>query len=501
MRRPFASVRARTTLTATVVVAAALVVTGLAVVLILRAGLDRQTDLRSEVTAREVAAQLSTGVPAARLDLPDGEEHPVQVVASGGRVVAASEKLTAVSGTGVPAAPPATAAPSPAGDADDGADSDGTDNDGTDNDRDDDSPPPRGEVSDDVRHGAGSATVDGESAGYRFASVEVTTPAGETLTVHAGTDVESARAAVGTVTRAMLAGLPLLLLVVAGVTWLVTRRALRPVAAIRGELAAITASSDLARRVPVPASHDEVADLAVTTNETLTALERSVERQRGFVADASHELRSPIAALRTELEVAAAHPELLDLDGLTGEVVRLQHLAADLLLLARLDAGERPARPKPVALADLVREEVARRAATDRIPVTFDLRAAPVVEGSPERLARVLGNLLDNAQRHASCEVNVTLREEDGGWAVMDITDDGPGVPEADRERIFERFVRLDDARSRDDGGAGLGLAIARDLVRILGGTLTVGAVPRGGAHFRIRLAVRDVPGGSRGRA
>lgn len=160
----------------------------------------------------------------------------------------------------------------------------------------------------------------------------------------------------------MLAGLVPLLAVVAGVTSLVTRRALRPVEGIRGEMAAITASTDLSRRVPEPATHDEVARLARTTNETLTALEKSVERQRRFVADASHELRSPIASLRTQLEVAAAHPELLDLDGAVADTVRLQHLAADLLLLARLDAGEEPL-GKPVALGALVRETVERRSA------------------------------------------------------------------------------------------------------------------------------------------
>lgn len=140
----------------------------------------------------------------------------------------------------------------------------------------------------------------------------------------------------------MLAALPVVLLVVAGVTWLVTRRALRPVEDIRREMAAITASEDLSRRVPEPASRDEVARLARTTNETLTALESSVDRQRRFVADASHELRSPIASLRTQLEVGAAHPELLDVEGAVADTVRLQVLAADLLLLARLDAGSGP---------------------------------------------------------------------------------------------------------------------------------------------------------------
>ncbi|TDB80698.1 HAMP domain-containing histidine kinase [Actinomadura sp. KC216] len=474
MGRRFSSVRARTTLGATAVVAVALVAAGLAVVLLLRANLGGQADLSAEVAAREVASQLATGTPYRSLDLPDGDEHPVQVVDEHGRVRAASEDLEAIGGTGSPGVRPG---PSPTGgDIDDDSGSDDDD-------------PGRGEVSDDgPRFSTGSATVDGRTADYRFAAVEATSPANETVTVYAGADLAAARDAVGTVTRAMLAGLPLLLAVVAGVTWLVTRRALRPVEAVRAELAEITAAGDLARRVPVPDSRDEIAGLATTTNATLAALEDSVARQRGFVADASHELRSPIASLRTQLEVAAAHPELLDVEGLAEDVVRLQDLAADLLLLARIDAGDR-APERPVALGRLVQDELDRRAPGDRLPVQASIKGDPHVMGVPGRLARVIGNLLDNAQRHADGAVRLTLREE-AGTAVVIVADDGPGVPPADRERIFERFVRLDDARSRDEGGAGLGLAIARDLVTAHGGTLTVGEAPGGGALFEVRLPV-----------
>ncbi|MFI0406825.1 ATP-binding protein [Actinomadura sp. 3N508] len=475
MGRRFSSVRARTTLGATAVVAVALVAAGLAVVLLLRANLGGQADLSAEVTAREVASQLATGTPYRSLDLPDGDEHPVQVVDEHGRVRAASEDLKAISGTGSPAVRPDRSPPPPDGDSDD------------DSDFDDD--PGRGEVSDDgPRLSTGSATVDGRTADYRFAAVEATTPADETVTVYAGADLAAARNAVGTVTRTMLAGLPLLLAVVAGVTWLVTRRALRPVEAVRAELAEITAAGDLARRVPVPASRDEIAGLAATTNATLAALEDSVAKQRGFVADASHELRSPIASLRTQLEVAAAHPELLDVDGLTEDVVRLQDLAADLLLLARIDAGDRPPE-RPVALGRLVQDELDRRAPVDRLPVQASIEADPHVMGVPGRLSRVIGNLLDNAQRHANATVRLTLREK-AGTAIVSVADDGPGVPPGDRERIFERFVRLDDARSRDEGGAGLGLAIARDLVTAHGGTLTIGESSAGGALFEVHLPV-----------
>lgn len=224
-------------------------------------------------------------------------------------------------------------------------------------------------------------------------------------------------------------------------------------------------------------------------------LEASVGRQRRFVADASHELRSPIASLRTQLEVGAAHPELLDVPGAVADTVRLQGLATDLLLLARLDAGERPGRTE-VDLGSLVREAVSQRVA-DRIPPEVSVADAGPLEvtGSRGQLARVVGNLLDNAERHAEHAVAVSVRA-DRGDVLVEVTDDGAGVPEAERDRIFERFVRLDDARSRDDGGAGLGLAIARDVATRHGGTLAVGAASGGGARFTLRLPA--AAGGSR---
>ena len=477
------SVRARAALGATLVVALALTVAGLAVLAVLRGNLTDRAGLEAEVAAREVAGQLALGVAYAELELGDEDTRPVQVTDGAGRVVAVSKDLDAISGTGTAEVTPVPSAPVPGddGDGDDG-DDEGDD-------------PARGEVSSDAPDFAnGTATVDGETADYRFATVEATTRQDVTLTVHAGSPLAAEQEAVDTVRTSMLTGLPLVLLVVAGVTWLVTRRALRPVEGIGRELAAITASEDLGRRVPEPDSRDEIARLARTTNETLTVLEASVDRQRRFVADASHELRSPIASLRTQLEVGEAHPELLDVPGAVADTVRLQVLAADLLLLARLDAGERPGRT-PVDLGALVREEVSQRAA-DRIPpqVCAADTGSLEVSGSRGQLARVVGNLLDNAERHAERLVAVSVRA-DRGDVLVEVTDDGAGVPEAERERIFERFVRLDDARSRDDGGAGLGLAIARDVASRHGGTLTVGAAPDGGALFTLRLPRQAGPG------
>ncbi|MFH8631186.1 sensor histidine kinase [Streptomyces lydicus] len=460
------SVRARAAAGATVVVALALIAAGTAVLLVLRGNLQGQAGLQAEVAAREVAAQIATGTPYDRLHLPDGDEHPVVVTDEDGRVLAVGDEVRAVDGRSVDGARTGAGQPS-----DDDADED-------------DARGPRpGEVDDDVHQSDGTADVDGTVADYRFAAVGAEDGRGEKATVRAGSALAPERAAVGSVRDAMLIGLPLLLVVVAGVTWLVTRRALRPVEGIRSEMAAITASTDLSRRVPEPAARDEIARLARTTNETLAALEASVERQRRFVADASHELRSPIASLRTQLEVGVAHPELLDVPGAVADTVRLQRLAADLLLLARLDAGERPAGGR-VDLAALVREETAQRAG-DRVPVRVGPSEGLEVAGSRSQLGRVLGNLLDNAQRHAASSVEVAV-VRDGAWAVLRVEDDGPGVPEAERERIFERFVRLDDARARDDGGAGLGLAIARDVAVRHGGSLAV----RERAVFELRLPV-----------
>ncbi|MEU0343013.1 HAMP domain-containing sensor histidine kinase [Streptomyces bobili] len=472
MRRRLASVRARATLGTTLVVTMALLAAGTAVLLSLWTNLSDQAGTQAERTGREVAAELAAGQPYRELSLDD--DRPVQVVTEDGTLVAVSEHLERISGTGTDAVRPATApAAAPSGDGDGDADADDEDSAGA-------AALRPGEIAEDPSYSDGSATVDGESADYRFAAVEVETEDRGTLTVYAGAPLSTERTAVRTALTVMLIGFPLVLAVVAGVTWLMTRRALRPVEGIRREMAAITASADLARRVPEPDTHDEVARLARTTNETLAALEAAVERQRRFVADASHELRSPIASLRTQLEVGAAHPALLDVPGAVEDTVRLQNLAADLLLLARLDAGERPADAR-VDLAALAREEAA-----GRVRVRVDAEPAEV-SGSRGQLRRVLANLFDNAQRHAHEIVTVTVRRE-GGRAVVAVADDGDGVPEADRERVFERFVRLDAARSRDDGGAGLGLAIARDVAERHGGTLTVRGTPEGGALFELRL-------------
>ncbi|UNS99033.1 ATP-binding protein [Streptomyces tubbatahanensis] len=482
MRR--ASVRLRAALGATLVVALALVAAGFFVVSALRGGLADTARLNAENSARGTAAQLA-GVPEGGIPDVDGldGDDPVQVVDADGKVLGASDPLK---GRG-PVADFARA-DKPDGDAGDADGDGGGDADGDEVDTDSEDETRTFPVDDD-----GEVTYDKDditgSQEFSLAAVQGRTRAGTPVTVYAGASLGAQQEAVSTVTRSMLFGLPALLVVVGGVTWLVTRRALRPVEGIRQEMSAITASTDLSRRVPEPDARDEVARLARTTNETLAALEGSIERQRRFVADASHELRSPIASLRTQLEVAAAHPELLDVDGAVEDTVRLQALAADLLLLARLDAGERPAEGR-VSLAALVREQAGQRP-RDPHPLRIAALDEGEVRGSAAQLGRVLGNLLDNGQRHAAARVTVEVRRE-GGDLALAVSDDGEGVPEAERERIFERFVRLDAARSRDEGGAGLGLAIAADVAERHGGTLRVDSAQDGGARFVLRLPAAD---------
>ncbi|WP_304608862.1 sensor histidine kinase [Glycomyces amatae] len=475
------SVRARTTVGATAVVAVALVAAGFLVVTLLRDNLYGRAELTAEVSARSIAGQLASGTAPTALELPDDDEL-AQIVDANGDVVAASEDLVGLGALGDFAPQPEAATSGP----DDDQDDDDDDDESGDDDDDD---------ADEVTAGGGSVGSDldyrtldvpEEDAPYRFAAITATAPDGRVYSVYSGSSLETQEEAVDSVAAAMLWSLAPLLAVVAVVTWLVTRRALRPVAAIQRELVEIT-GGDLSRRVPVPASRDEIHTLATTTNMTLAALDAAVSQQRRFVADASHELRNPLAILRTQFEIAREHPELLDLDATLGDVIRLQDLAADLLLLARLDAGERP-RHVAVPFTELVREEVARRAASDRVPVRLEVEEDLSVMGVQGHLARAVGNLLANAQRHAVEGVSVRLKAEDEEWLRLDVADDGNGVPHGERRRIFDRFVRLDESRSRDEGGAGLGLAIVQDVALEHKGMVWVLDAPEGGALFRMAL-------------
>lgn len=254
--------------------------------------------------------------------------------------------------------------------------------------------------------------------------------------------------------------------------WLVARR-LRPVERIRAELDEINAA-DLHRRVTLPPKRDEFHWLVMAVNATLDRLEAAVEQQRRLVSDVSHDLRSPIAGLRAELEAALIDPDGTDLRAALGKTLknteRLQNIVTELLVLARKEAGL-PGRPERVDLGDLAEREVSR--SPRRVSAKVDAEPGVVAPASSVDIGRVLTNLLDNAARHADSEVIVTVRRA-AGKAVVEVFNDGEAIAPEDRERIFERFIRLPASRKRDSGGTGLGLAISRDIAVAYGGSLTL---------------------------
>ncbi|MGW0804462.1 sensor histidine kinase [Nonomuraea sp. NPDC002799] len=304
-------------------------------------------------------------------------------------------------------------------------------------------------------------------------------------TVMAARPISEIQTSLGTAGRVLLVGTPALIVLLAVASWLMIGRTLRPIAALRRGAADITHTAR-SRRLPVPASRDEVHSLATTLNDMLARLEEAEQRQRALVSDAAHELRSPLASIRLQLEVALGHPEGQDwqetAEGALEDTLRLSRLAEDLLALARLEErGGVPARREPVDLDEVVRQTVDRYAEA-RLTVCEPV----VVQGDALDLSRVLTNLMDNAVRHTSSKVEVALTAD----GVLTVTDDGPGIPAQDRERVFNRFTRLDSGRSRDEGGAGLGLAIVRETVRAHGGTVTLrDAAP--GLCAVVRLPVR----------
>jgi signal transduction histidine kinase len=267
-------------------------------------------------------------------------------------------------------------------------------------------------------------------------------------------------------------------------------KALTPVDDVVRELAEIT-TTDLGRRVPVSEHHDELRGLAETVNRTLDRLEAAVEQQRRFASDASHDLRSPITAMRLQVEEARLHPEQTDWASTAGALEdsldRLEAIVTDLLALARLDSGARCAMER-VDLGELVASELRHR--TNRVRIITDVPPGAVITGDRLQLIRLLTNLVDNATRYAASTVEVAVRR-DGDQAVLEVTDDGPGITPDQRELVFDRFTRLDAADSHDTGGTGLGLPIAREIAERHGGTLMVEDSPRG-ARFVVRIPLRE---------
>lgn len=452
--RRLGTVRVRTTIGATLAVGLALVVGSIALMGALRARLVDDVEVAARLRAEDVVGLLEAGTPPVSLSIDDDDESVVQVIDAQGEVVLSSHN---VEGNG-----PLT-------------ELDQLD------DLDDDDAVTVADL------GLGG---DDEHPSFRVVALEAETERGE-VTVLVARTLESAEEGVAAVRDVLLVGVPLLGLLVAATTWVVTGRALGPVEAIRLEVAGINASG-LDRRVPEPAADDEIARLARTMNDMLARLEEARDRQQRFVSDASHELRSPIATIRHELEVFLADPDRVDAPQLAGDLLaedlRMQALVEDLLLLARSDEQTGGRTRRPVDLDDLVLAEAARLRSRGRARVDVTGVSAGQVVGDAGQLERVVRNLVENAERHAAGQVRLQLATT-AGWVVLTVTDDGAGVAEADRARIFERFTRTDEARARNTGGYGLGLSIVREVVQSHGGTVAVDdADPPPGARFVVTL-------------
>ena len=327
---------------------------------------------------------------------------------------------------------------------------------------------------------------------YRVAAQGVDTPSGP-MTVFVAVSIAHLDHTMAVAARIGAIGVVLLVVVLATVTWLAIGRSLAPVEGIRARAEAIT-GQNLDRRVPVPDQLDEIGRLARTVNQMLGRLERSAARQRRFVADAAHELRSPIASLRVQLETARDTERTAGREGdMLYETTRMEGLVDQLVVLARADADTSWLRLETVDLDDLIDSAVTSLAPRDGLVI--DTSAVEPVQlcGDARLLEQVVRNLVHNALGHARGTVRVSTSAAGDDLAVLIVDDDGPGVPEDRRDDIFERFVRLDVSRDRDHGGVGLGLAIVAEIVRAHGGRVHVGDSPSGGARFVVELPITAV--------
>jgi len=327
-----------------------------------------------------------------------------------------------------------------------------------------------------------------------FVVVATDTTDGKIVVV--GRSLDAVVESLAALTGLLVAGVPMLLLLIGLVTWHVIGRALAPVERIRSEVDEIS-TGELHRRVPEPGSRDEIGRLAITMNRMLGRLQAGDARQRRFVSDASHELRAPVSTIRQHAELALAHPGSTSTGDLASTVLeenlRLQRLVDDLLLLTATDETG-PATRTSVDLDDVVLAEAARLQRVSDAELDASKVSAGRVNGDGRQLARLVSNLLENASHHARDTIAIELRS-DGTWVVLTVDDDGPGVPPGERERVFERFVRLDESRARTGGGSGLGLAIVSEVAAAHGGRVDVGDSPLGGARFTVRLP--ELPDGA----
>ncbi len=432
-----AGIRVRITAVAASVVALALLVGAVGFWFTLRAALYGQLDAAAGQDATAFAAQVDDAGPGALPDVDD--ERFWQVIErDGGGVVAASD---AAEGFGALA------------------------------DRDGDAP--------------GLVRLDPEDPPY----VTAVERDGDDVVV-AGRSTEEVDDTLATVGALLAVSVPLVAGVVAVTTWIAVGRSLAPVERMRRQVDGMSAS-DLSQRVDEPPTRDEIGRLAHTMNGMLGRLEDAQAAQRRFVSDASHELKSPLASLRQYAEVARAHPDRISAaelsDAVLDEGARLERLVQGMLVLTRADEGGLALAVTDVDLDDLLLAEASRLGALGAVAVDASGVQPARVRGDAALLRQLTRNLADNAARHARSAVVLTSVVT-AGRAVITIEDDGAGIDPADRARVFERFVRLDEARARDAGGSGLGLAIVREIVRAHHGDVRVDAGPRGGARFVVSL-------------
>jgi signal transduction histidine kinase len=464
------TVRARTTAGAVLVVGAALLVAATALVWLLQRSLTNNVRARAEL-----------GVVSATQFLESGEPGPIQLPDNEGEMIPSGEDEVVMVFDGDGNLVSSSAAPE--------------------RDDEEEEEPPRPvsleedfgspEVFDELAPGeAMRVTAKFEEDDPFLAVARRAEVFGQTYKVVVTRSLEVVRESSQVVIGLLVIGIPLLLIVVGVVTWRVVGHSLAPVESIRQEVETIS-MDELHRRVPAPTSKDEIARLAMTMNQMLERLQEGQARQRRFVSDASHELRSPVASIRQHSEVVLAHPNNASAQELAqvvlAEDLRMQRLVEDLLLLARMDERQSNGRREVLDLDDVVFEEVYRVRQVTNKSIDTSRVSAGRVQGDRKQLSRLTGNILDNAVRHARGAIAVTLAEENGE-VIFRVDDDGAGVPAAEQERIFERFVRLQEARDRDSGGAGLGLAIVAEVASAHGGTARILQSHLGGALFEIRL-------------
>jgi len=342
-----------------------------------------------------------------------------------------------------------------------------------------------GSVGDSIANVSGLGVDDDE---FRV----LTRPVGAGGVLYVGTTFDTVGESVSVLTTSIALVIPPLVVLFAALIWWMVGKTLQPVEDIRSEVSEIGVT-DLHRRVPRPGTEDEIDRLAGTMNEMLDRVERSIDRQQRFVADASHELRSPLTRMRTRLELESSEVsrsgEGETLGSLLDEVIGMQSLVEDLLYLAKADAGSGTGKFERVDLDDLVLREARRIEARGRVGVDLSQVSGAQVMGDPGQLTRALRNLLENGERHASSRLWLSLGES-GSEARFTVSDDGPGIPPEQEDHIFERFGRLDEARSFETGGAGLGLAIARDIAEQHHGFLRLVGGGAPGATFEMVIPV-----------